>query len=105
MPDCKEHAVPAWTEQMPLAAMEEEMPNSPFTQGTPSRRSGRPARARALRGMAAGAAVILTTACATQAKTATEPTAPPVAVVAAEHRSVSLETMYTGRVDAVHTVE
>jgi RND family efflux transporter MFP subunit len=79
---------------MPLAAMEEEMGNTRFTQ-----------RARALRGIAAGAAVILTTACATQAKTAVEPTAPPVAVVAAEHRSVSLEAMFTGRVEAVHTVE
>jgi RND family efflux transporter MFP subunit len=89
---------------MPLAAVEEQMRNSRFTQGTPLRR-WKPAWARARRGIAAGAAVILTTACATQAKTATEPTAPPVAVVAAEHRSVSLETMYTGRVEAVHTVE
>ena len=105
MPECKEHAVPARKQQMPLAAMEEEMRNSLFAQGTPSRRSGRPARARLVRGFAAGVAVILTTACATQAKSATEPTAPNVAVVAAEQRTVPLESTYTGRVEAVHTVE
>jgi RND family efflux transporter MFP subunit len=93
MPVCKEHAVPAWKEQMPITAMEEEMRNGLFRQ-----------RARVLRG--AAAAVILTTAaCATQAQSTTEPAVPTVAVVAAEHRSIPLETTYTGRVAAVHTVE
>jgi RND family efflux transporter MFP subunit len=94
MPVCKEHAVPAWKEQMPLAAMEEEMPNLLIEQ-----------RARVLRGLVAGAAVILTTACATQAQSAAQPAAPTVSVVAAEHRNIPLETTYTGRVEAVHTVE
>jgi RND family efflux transporter MFP subunit len=94
MPGCKERAVPAWKEQMPLTVMEEEMRNSPRTQ-----------RARLFRGFAAAAAVILTTACATQAKSTTDAAAPRVAVVAAEHRSVPLEATYTGRVEAVHTVE
>lgn len=55
--------------------------------------------------LAAGATLILTTACTSQAKTAEAPMPPEVAVVAAEHRSVPLERMYTGRVDAVHVVE
>src|SRR5687768_12716502 len=70
------------------------MRNSPFTH-----------RARLFRGLAAGAAVILTTACATQAKSATEATPPSVGVVAAEHRNIPLESTFTGRVQAVHTVE
>src|SRR5918994_848417 len=62
-------------------------------------------RAHLFRGLAAGAAVMLTAACATQAKSATEPAAPSVGVVAAEHRNIPLESTYTGRVEAVHTVE
>jgi hypothetical protein len=65
--------------------MEEKMRNSLLTQP-----------ARVIRGLAAGAAVILTAACATQAKSATEPPAPQVAVVAAQQRSVPLESTYTG---------
>lgn len=94
MPVCKEHAVLAWKERMPLAAMEEKMRRSFIEQ-----------RARVVHGLAAAAAVILTTACATQAQSAAEPVAPRVAVVAAEHRSIPLERTYTGRVEAVHTVE
>lgn len=60
---------------------------------------------RLFRGTAAAAAVILTTACATQAESAATPMTPTVGVVAAEHRTIPLETMYTGRVEAVHTVE
>jgi len=62
-------------------------------------------RARRVDVLAAGAALILTTACTSQAKTAEEPMPPQVAVVAAEHRSVPLERTYTGRVDAVHVVD
>ena len=92
---CKEHAAPASKAQMPFNGTEEDMRTSRFT----------PLRARLVRTVAASAAVILTAACATQAKSAAEPTAPRVAVVAAEHRSVPLESTYTGRVEAVHTVE
>jgi RND family efflux transporter MFP subunit len=53
----------------------------------------------------AAVAAILTAACATQATSATAPMAPRVAVVAAEHRRVPLEATYTGRVEAVNTVE
>ena len=52
MPVREEHAVPAWKEQMPLEAMEDEMRKSRLTQQ----------RARLFRGFAAGAAVVLTTA-------------------------------------------
>ena len=62
-------------------------------------------RARLFSALAAVAAVTLTAACATQAKSVGEPTTPSVGVVAAEHRDIPLETTYTGRVDAVHTVE
>lgn len=62
-------------------------------------------RVRRADALAAGAALILTTACTSQAKTAEEPMPPQVTVMAAEHRSVALERTYTGRVDAVHVVE
>lgn len=51
------------------------------------------------------ATVLVAAACATQAKSAPEPMAPTVAVVAAEHRSIPLESAFTGRVEAVDTVE
>jgi multidrug efflux system membrane fusion protein len=51
------------------------------------------------------AAVALSAACATQAKTSTEAPPPTVSVVTAEHRDVPLETTYTGRVEAVESVE
>ena len=86
--------MPAWKEQKPFEPMEEEMRISLARQ-----------RARLFRGLVAGAALMLTVACATQAKSVSEPAAPNVGVVAAEHRDVALETTYTGRVDAVHTVE
>ena len=56
-------------------------------------------------GVRAVAAAMLTTACATQARSVSEPVVPSVGVVAAEHRDIPLETTFTGRVDAVHTVE
>src|SRR5688572_6464924 len=62
-------------------------------------------QSRLFRGFAAGAAVMLTAACATQARSVSPPAAPSVGVVAAAHRDVPLETTFTGRVDAVHTVE
>jgi multidrug efflux system membrane fusion protein len=58
-----------------------------------------------MRSLLVGIAVMLTAACGTQAKSATEPMAPTVGVVAAEHRNISLESTFTGRVEAVHTVE
>lgn len=84
----------SWKQETPLEAMEEEMRNSLIRQ-----------RARLFRGLGIGAAVMLTAACATQAKSASAPAAPKVGVVAAESRDIPLETTYTGRVDAVHTVE
>src|SRR5687768_451233 len=60
---------------------------------------------RLLLGGGVATSVVLTTACATQAQTAEAPAAPDVAVVAAQHRNVPLEGTYTGRVEAVHTVE
>ena len=57
------------------------------------------------RGLAAAAAALLSVACATQASTPADPAIPKVAVVAAAHRDVPLESTYTGRVEAVHTVE
>jgi len=51
------------------------------------------------------ATMLLTAACVTQAKTPPEPPPPPVSVVAAEERDIPLEAAYTGRVEAVHTVE
>jgi multidrug efflux system membrane fusion protein len=62
-------------------------------------------RAHLFRAVAAGAAVALTTACATQARSVSEAPVPSVAVVLADQRDIPLETTYTGRVDAVHTVE
>ena len=76
-----------------------------ITQGTPGTRSGKRGLARLLRGLAVGAVVTLTAACATQARSAVDATAPTVGVVAAEPRSIPLERTYTGRVEAVHTVE
>jgi multidrug efflux system membrane fusion protein len=58
-----------------------------------------------MRSLIVGIAVMLTAACATQAKSATEPMAPSVSVVTAEHRNIALESTFTGRVEAVHTVE
>ena len=74
--------MPAWQEHRHLKDMEDEM-----------------------RSLLVGIAVMLTAACATQAKSATEATAPRVGVVAAEHRDIPLERTFTGRVEAVHTVE
>lgn len=62
-------------------------------------------RAWPFRALAAGAAVVLTAACGTQAKSVSQPTVPSVDVIAAEHRAIPLQATYTGRVDAVHTVE
>ena len=60
---------------------------------------------RLLRAIAAGAALALTTACTTQATSAPATTLPTVQVVTAGHRHIPLEATYTGRVEAVHTVE
>ena len=68
-------------------------------------RAARPAWKGLLRGLAGGAALTLTAACATQAESAAEPPPPSVPVVAAERRDVPLERTYTGRVEAVDTVE
>jgi RND family efflux transporter MFP subunit len=69
------------------------------------RNLGHTQRAGLFRAIAAGAVVALTAACATQAKPVTEAVAPNVGVVAAERRDIPLDAAYTGRVDAVHTVE
>ena len=61
-------------------------------------------RLRPLRGIAAGVTVLLAAACATQAKSTIEPPPPSVPVVAAEERNIPLESTFTGRVEAVHTV-
>ena len=90
---------------MPLKAMEEEMRNSRGMEGVSLRQSGRPAGTGLFRALAVGSAVVLTAACATQAKSVSDPAAPSVGVVAAEHRDIPLEATYTGRVEAVHTVE
>ena len=76
---------------MPFASKEEEMRSLRERQ-----------RARRFRALAAGAAVALTTACATQAKSVCEAAVPSVGVVVAEHRDIPLEATYTGRVDAFH---
>jgi RND family efflux transporter MFP subunit len=62
-------------------------------------------RAHLFGAVAAGAALALTAACTTQAKSESEAPVPSVAVVLADQRDIPLETTYTGRVDAVHTVE
>ncbi|MDP2054248.1 MAG: efflux RND transporter periplasmic adaptor subunit [Acidobacteriota bacterium] len=59
----------------------------------------------AMRGVVASAAVMLTVACETRAQSTEEAPIPSVGVVLAEHRDIPLETAYTGRVEAVHTVE
>jgi RND family efflux transporter MFP subunit len=97
--------MPACNERIHLEEMEDEMRSLRMTEEMASRRPGRPARARLRRGIATAAAVMLTAACATQAKSAREATLPSVGVVAAEHRNIPLESTYTGRVEAVHTVE
>ena len=48
---------------------------------------------------------VMTAACATQAKTSVDAPLPRVPVVAAQHRDIPLQNSYTGRVEAVHTVE
>lgn len=60
---------------------------------------------RLVLGGSIAAAVILTAACATEAESAPAAAAPRVAVVAAQRQSIALESTYTGRVDAVQTVE
>jgi RND family efflux transporter MFP subunit len=72
--------------------MEEEMRNS------------RGSLRRSFQAAAAGIA-ILSVACATQAVSVTEATVPKVGVVAAERRDIPREATYTGRIEAVHTVE
>ena len=62
-------------------------------------------RARLLPALVAGAALTATVACTTQAKAVSESAVPSVTVVAARHLDIPLETTFTGRVDAVHTVE
>ncbi len=57
------------------------------------------------RGLATAAAVISATGCAAQARSTGEAPVPTVAVVPAEQRNIPLESSYTGRVEAVHTVE
>jgi RND family efflux transporter MFP subunit len=47
----------------------------------------------------------MSAACATQAKTAVDVPLPRVPVVSAQHRDIPLQNSYTGRVEAVHTVE
>jgi multidrug efflux system membrane fusion protein len=74
--------MPAWKRHRQLKDMEDEM-----------------------RSVLVGIAVMVTAACATQAKSATEAISPSVGVVAAEHRNIPLESTFTGRVEAVHTVE
>jgi multidrug efflux system membrane fusion protein len=61
--------------------------------------------ARHLWSLAGLFAAAVTGACATQAKSTTVPPAPTVAVAVAEERNIPLETTYTGRIEAVHTVE
>ena len=47
----------------------------------------------------------MTAACATQARTPVDAPLPRVPVVAAQHRDIPLQNSYTGRIEAVHTVE
>lgn len=89
-----EMAFAALSGQVHLEEMEEEMRN----------RNHRGA-GRAWRSLAAALSALLSAACATQAQSPVEPAAPSVPVVAAEQRDVPLENTYTGRVEAVHTVE
>ena len=60
---------------------------------------------RMFRGLVVALGLTLTAGCATQAESVSEPAAPSVPVVAAEHRDVALESTFTGRVEAVHMVE
>ena len=62
-------------------------------------------RASLLQSAAGLITLLVTSACATQAKSMNQPTAPTVAVVVAEQRNIPLETTYTGRVEAIHTVD
>ena len=62
-------------------------------------------RTAALAVLALSGWAALTAGCATQATAASQPEAPKVSVVAAEHHDIPLESAYTGRVEAVHTVE
>jgi multidrug efflux system membrane fusion protein len=55
--------------------------------------------------LVAATTVMVTAACTSQAQTAAEPMPPRVAVVVAEHRSIPLERTYTGRIEAVQSVE
>ena len=55
--------------------------------------------------VAVAAMLAFTAACATQAKSNAEAPPPAVSVVAAEQRDVPLETRYTGRIEAVESVE
>lgn len=58
-----------------------------------------------MRAIAAGVTLAGIAACTTQAQAGAAPSPPQVAVVAAEHRDIPLETTYTGRIEAVHAVE
>ena len=58
-----------------------------------------------LRSLTAAAALTMAAACATQASTTAEAPLPRVTVVTAEHRDIPLEATYTGRIEAVDTVE
>ena len=62
-------------------------------------------RVRGNRVMVVAAAIAVTAACATQAKTTVDAPLPKVSVVTAEQRDVPLETTYTGRIEAVDSVE
>jgi RND family efflux transporter MFP subunit len=77
---------------MPFEALEEHMRMSRGNQGR-------------LQAAAVAATMLLTGACATPVQSVSEPAAPSVTVVAAEHRAIPLEATFTGRVEAVHTVE
>ncbi len=59
------------------------------------------------RGLAAAAitTILLNAACVIEAKSTPAATPPKVGVVAAEERDIPLEAGYTGRVEAIHTVE
>lgn len=50
-------------------------------------------------------AAAMMAACATQARTSVDAPLPRVPVVAAQHRDIPLQNSFTGRVEAVHTVE
>ena len=66
---------------------------------------GRGRWAAPIAGLALGVTAAIGSACATQATAAGEPAARTVTVVAAQHRDLALESAFTGRVEAVHTVE